>query len=161
MKAVKDYISEIINGTGSLISGMKVTIEVMVGKTRTVQWPRQYLPLPERFRGHIELLKDEATGFARCFACGNCARTCPSKCITVKGKKPEGAKKKSPNLFLLDYTKCSLCGLCVESCPANALSFSKDYCLAGFEKGDFSAMNLLSGLATPFEKEGSKEANHA
>ncbi len=158
---IRGYIKEIVKGTDSLIKGMKVTIKVMLGKPQTVQWPRQYLPLPERFRGHVELVPDSLTGFPKCFACGNCARMCPSKCIVVKGKKPEGAKRKAPTTFLLDFTKCSLCGLCVENCPVNALDFSKDYSLAGGSSQDFSQMDLLGGMASPFQLEASQEAHHA
>ncbi len=147
---ITNYLHEIVKGIISLAAGMKVTIKAMVSRTHTVQWPKQHLQLPERFRGHIELVPSESTGFPLCFACGNCARTCPSKCITVKGKKPEGAKKKSPTTFLLDFTKCSLCGLCVESCPVKALTFSKDYALASPNKPDFANMNLLISLASPF-----------
>ncbi len=154
---ITNYVHEIVKGTGSLLAGMKVTIKAMFSRTHTVQWPRQYLVLPERFRGHIELVPAKTTGFPKCFACGNCARTCPSKCITVKGKKPEGAKKKSPTVFLLDFTKCSLCGLCVESCPVKAITFSKDYSLAGALKDDFSNMDLLSKLASPFSSHVKKE----
>ncbi len=147
---ITNYMHEIVKGTGSLLAGMKVTIKAMFTRSHTVQWPRQHLVLPERFRGHIELVPAKETGFPKCFACGNCARNCPSKCITVKGKKPEGAKKKAPTIFLLDFTKCSLCGLCVESCPVKALSFSKEYSLAGPSKQVYSNMDLLTELASPF-----------
>ncbi len=157
---ITSYVHEIVRGTGSLLAGMKVTIKAMLSRTQTVQWPRQYLTLPQRFRGHIQLVPVESTGFPKCFACGNCARTCPSKCITVKGKKPEGAKKKAPTTFLLDFTKCSLCGLCVESCPVSALSFSKDYAMAGPSRQDFAEMDLLPSLASPFSTQASKEKDH-
>ena len=66
-----------------------------------------------------------------------CERSCPSECITVKGEKKEGKKKKTLALFKLDFTKCSLCGTCVEVCPTNALEYSNEYDLAAFTKEAF------------------------
>jgi NADH-quinone oxidoreductase subunit I len=150
---IKSYAQDIITGLVSLLTGMKVTIVTMFTKPNTVEWPRETAQLPLMFRGHILLVANETTGFAKCIACGSCVRACPSNCIKVKGAKPEGAKKKSPTLFELDFTKCSLCGLCVESCPVDAITFSRDYALAGLTSEPFAAMNLLSDVASPFEGE--------
>ncbi|RUM37378.1 MAG: NADH-quinone oxidoreductase subunit I [Desulfobulbus sp.] len=147
------YAQDIITGLSSLLTGMKVTIKTMFTKGHTVQWPRQTAQLPLNFRGHIRLVANDSTGFAKCIACGSCVRACPSNCIEVKGEKPEGAKKKSPTLFRLDFTKCSLCGLCVESCPVAAITFSRDYALAGLTSEPFAAMNLLDEVASPFAGE--------
>ena len=122
----------------------------MVTPPHTVQWPRQTAPLPERFRGHISMVPDEKTRYPRCIACGTCARTCPSGCITVHGRRPDGARKKVASRFLLDFTRCSLCGLCVESCPVEALVFSRDYALADYSDAGFRRMDLLKGLVSPF-----------
>jgi NADH-quinone oxidoreductase subunit I len=100
----------------------------------TVQYPYQTLPMTPRFRGHIELVKDEETGETRCIVCGMCQKACPSNCITVNGEKREGVKGKVLTEYILDFTKCSLCGLCVESCTPSAITFSKDYNLAGVKK---------------------------
>ncbi len=143
-------INEILNGFLSLLTGMKITLGNMFIKPQTVQWPREEAPLPARFRGHIMMLANDATGFPMCIACTSCARNCPSQCITVTGKKPEGAKRKMTDKFELDFTKCSLCGLCVEVCPVNALDFSRDYALASYTHHDFNRMNLLESLDSPF-----------
>lgn len=152
-KEISFYIREITNGLKSLLTGMKVTMTTMFTKGPTVQWPREAAPIPMKFRGHIMLRENEETGFSKCIACGSCVRSCPSNCIEVKGAKPEGSKKKAPTLFMLDFTKCSLCGLCVESCPVDAITFSRDYALAGPSAEPFASMNLLAGLASPFSKE--------
>ncbi len=114
---VRNSLMEIIRGLGSLLTGMRVTMANMRTQPHTVQWPRETAPLPPAFRGHIQLVVNEATGYPRCIACSSCARNCPSQCIVVSGKKPAGAKKKLAERFLLDFTTCSLCGICVESCP--------------------------------------------
>ena len=74
-----------------------------------------------------------------------CEKACPSDCIVVAGKKPEGEKKKALTKFVLDFTKCSLCGSCVESCNFNAIKYSKEYNLASTRKEDF-IFDLLKRL---------------
>ncbi len=144
------YIKDIIRGFASLLVGMRVTMQNMLSRPHTVQWPREEAPLPPRFRGHITVLPDEMTRYPKCFACGTCARNCPSGCITVSGKKPAGARKKVANSFFLDFTRCSLCGICVESCPVGALDFSRHYALADFDGRKFQEMDLLQDLVSPF-----------
>lgn len=129
-----DYLREIISGTWSLFVGLGITIRYFFQPVVTVQYPHQTLPMTPRFRGHIELVKDEETGETKCIVCGMCQKACPSNCITVNGEKREGVKGKVLTEYILDFTKCSLCGLCVESCPTAAITFSKDYNLAGVKK---------------------------
>ena len=129
-----DYLREIISGTWSLFVGLGITIRYFFQPVVTVQYPHQTLPMTPRFRGHIELVKDEETGETKCIVCGMCQKACPSNCITVNGEKREGVKGKVLTEYTLDFTKCSLCGLCVESCPTAAITFSKDYNLAGRSK---------------------------
>lgn len=129
-----DYLREIISGTWSLFVGLGITIRYFFKPVVTVQYPHQTLPMTPRFRGHIELVKDEETGETRCIVCGMCQKACPSNCITVNGEKREGVKGKVLTEYILDFTKCSLCGLCVESCTPKAITFSKDYNLAGVRK---------------------------
>jgi len=129
-----DYLKEIISGTWSLFVGLGITIRYFFQPVVTVQYPHQTLSMPPRFRGHIELIKNEETGGTKCIVCGMCQKACPSNCITVNGEKREGVKGKVLTEYILDFTKCSLCGLCVESCTPSAITFSKDYNLAGVSK---------------------------
>jgi NADH-quinone oxidoreductase subunit I len=129
-----NYLREITSGTWSLFVGLGITIRYFFKPVVTVQYPHQSLTMTPRFRGHIELVKDEETGETRCIVCGMCQKACPSNCITVHGEKREGVKGKVLTEYILDFTKCSLCGLCVESCPTAAIIFSKDYNLAGVRK---------------------------
>ena len=142
------YLRELATGFISLLKGMKVTWIAMCSRPHTVLWPRETAPLPARFRGHIELVINDTTGGPKCIVCGGCARACPSNCIVVEGRKPAGAKKKVLTRFSLNFTTCSLCGLCVESCPVEAITFSRDYALAGYDDNLFSRMDLLAHLQT-------------
>jgi len=138
-------LSEIYGGVKSLFIGMRITIGQFFKPTVTVQYPHQTLKMPARFRGHIELVRDPASGKPKCFVCKLCEKACPSDCITVEGMKPEGARRKTVTYYRLDFTKCSLCGSCVEACRDGAIRFSRDYNLASTSKEDF-IMDLFKRL---------------
>ena len=130
------YFSEIFSGLWSLLVGLSVTLKEFFSPTVTVQYPYQTLEMPDKFRGHIQLIADEE-GKSNCIVCMMCQRACPSNCISLAGKKEEGQKKKVLTKYVLDFTKCSLCGSCVESCNFNALEYSKEYKLASTRREDF------------------------
>ena len=60
----------------------------------TVNYPYESLAMPARFRGHVELIRDDETGEPNCVVCMACQKACPSDCIRVEGHKPEGAHTK-------------------------------------------------------------------
>jgi NADH-quinone oxidoreductase subunit I len=130
-------LTEIYGGFKSLLIGMRITLGQFFKPTVTVRYPHQALTMPPRYRGHIELVGNPETGKPLCFVCKLCQKACPSGCITVDGTKLEGDKRKSVNLYLLDFTKCSLCGSCVEVCREGAIRFSRDYNLAALSKDEF------------------------
>ena len=139
-----NYLKEIVCGAYSLAVGMGIVLRHAFRRPVTVQYPYESLPMTARYRGHIRLLRDAATGAPRCIACMVCQKACPSDCIRVEGHKPEGATRKVPTTYVLDFTTCSLCGLCVESCKFDALEFSKEYNLASTTKDEY-IMDLLHG----------------
>ena len=142
---MKNSLKEIATGFNSLLTGMRITLGQFFKTNVTVQYPHESLKMPERFRGHIELVRDPETGKALCFACKLCERACPSDCITVDGAKLDGAKKKSVTQYKLDFTKCSLCGSCVEACRDGAIRYSHAYNLASTNKEDY-IMDLFNRL---------------
>lgn len=165
---MKNVFADIYYGVKSLFVGMAITLREFFKPTITVQYPHQTLKIPPRFRGHIELVDDPATGKAKCFVCKLCEKACPSDCITVEGIKPEGAKRKTVTYYRLDFTKCSLCGSCVEACRDHAIQFSREYNLASTNKEDY-IMDLFKRLeaqriaaeqseATPTGSAGSQPA---
>lgn len=139
------YFAELFSGTKSLAVGMGITFKYMLKPVVTVQYPHETLKMPERYRGHIDLVPDPETGGPLCIVCGMCEKACPSGCITVSGEKPEGEKKKILTRYILDFTRCSLCGSCVESCKPGAIAYSKEYNLASTRKEDY-IFDLLQRL---------------
>ena len=142
---MSEYLNDVIGGFKSLLVGLNVTAREFFKPVVTEQYPHFVPVMKKRFRGHIELVKNEETGKPNCIVCGMCQRACPSGCITVKGAKPEGGKKKELTSYILDFTKCSLCGSCVESCNFNAIEFSKEFNLASTNKEDY-IFDLLKRL---------------
>lgn len=138
-------LKEVIGGFYSLVTGMRITLGQFFKPTVTVHYPHESLKMPARYRGHIELVLDTETNLPKCIVCKLCEKACPSECITVDGIKPEGAKRKTPTVYHLDFTKCSLCGSCVEVCRDDAIRFSRDYNQASTNKEDYS-MDLLARL---------------
>jgi len=134
---MSNYWNDVIGGAKSLVIGLSITGREFFKPVVTEQYPWEVPEMTENFRGHIELVKDEKTGKPKCIVCGMCMRSCPSGCITLAGKKEEGAKKKSLTRYHLDFTTCSLCGTCIESCNFGAIQFSKDYNLASTRKEDY------------------------
>jgi len=128
---------EVFSGFWSLLVGMRITLAQFFRKSVTVQYPRQSLKMTPRFRGHIELVRDEETGKPICYACKLCEKACPTDCIIVEGVKPEGGGRKAVSEYRLDFTKCSLCGSCVEACRDNAIRYTKSYNLASTSREDF------------------------
>ena len=134
---MKESLREIYTGLSSLITGLGITLRQFFKPVVTVQYPHESLKMPARFRGHIELVRDPATGKPLCYACKLCEKACPTDCITVEGLKRDGEKRKSVSEYHLDFTRCSLCGSCVEACKSGAIRFSKEYNLAGTSKEEF------------------------
>ena len=139
---MKNLIKEVWTGFGSLLTGMRITLEQFFKPQVTVHYPHESLKMAKRYRGHVVLVRDTTTGKSLCIACKSCEKACPSDCIVLDGIKREGEKKKSVTDFKLDFTKCSLCGSCVEACPIDALVFSKNYNLASTTKESFYQIDL-------------------
>ena len=148
---MKRAFQDVVGGFGSLLTGMRITIQQFFKPAVTVHYPHESLKMPKRYRGHITLVRDPVTGKSLCVACKSCEKACPSDCIVVEGIKREGEKKKSVTEFKLNFTTCSLCGSCVEVCPIEAIQFSREYNLASTSKDAFMQIDLAG------EPEGKSE----
>jgi NADH-quinone oxidoreductase subunit I len=140
---MKRALFELVDGFGSLLTGMRIMLGQFFKPQVTVHYPHETLTLPKRYRGHIILVRDPETGQSLCVACKSCEKACPSDCIVVEGIKREGEKRKSVTEFKLNFTTCSLCGSCVEACPTEAIRFSREYNLASTSKEAFYQIDLV------------------
>ena len=103
-----------------------------------VQYPKERLPLPERYRGFPFLVED------RCTACGTCAKVCPPQCIWIKRgtNKETGKPLRQPESFHIDIGICMNCGFCAEFCPFGAIQMGHNYEIAKFEGGNAFLLDM-------------------
>jgi formate hydrogenlyase subunit 6/NADH:ubiquinone oxidoreductase subunit I len=91
-------------------------------KIATVNYPTVKAVMPESFRGKIKF------DAPKCIGCKICMRDCPSMAIEIE----KVAEKQFKCYIYLD--RCIFCAQCVDSCPKDALSATKEFELAGFNR---------------------------
>lgn len=117
----------------------------------TVQYPKEKLPLPERYRGFPFHVIDPDTGKTRCTACGICAQVCPPQCIwVVRATDPEtGKRMREPAEFHIDTSICMSCGFCAEFCNFNAIKMDNNYEIAFYQRDHGEFLWDLERLSRP------------
>jgi NADH-quinone oxidoreductase subunit I len=115
----KLYIPEILKG-------MKLTLEQMLKKKETREYPEEKWVPPASYRG-APVLVLERNGVERCVACGLCSRVCPALAIEVQAAETEDEKERYPELFEINMLRCIFCGFCEEVCPEEAIVMSPTY----------------------------------
>ncbi len=138
----KIYIPEIVKG-------MKLTLEQMLKKKDTREYPEEKWIPPPSFRGRPVLAVEE-NGVERCVACGLCSRVCPALAIEVQAAETELEKERYPERFEINMLRCIFCGFCEEVCPEEAIIMSADYELAFTQYED--AIYGKERLRMPVEK---------
>ncbi len=132
------YLSGLLHGIKSLLTGMKTTITVFWRKKVTEQYPenRDTLKMFDRFRGTLTMPHNEQNEH-RCVACGLCQMACPNDTINVKSEiitTEDGKKKKILVKYEYDLGSCIFCQLCVNACPHDAITFDQDFEHAVFDR---------------------------
>ncbi len=119
-----------------LRKGLSVTLKYLFTHPVTVQYPNERLELPDRARWFHALETYEDSGRIRCIDCGLCEKICPSKCIEIVPKE-NADHSKEPAVYSIDFGRCLFCGLCVEVCPELAISMTKIYERAEYDRDKF------------------------
>jgi NADH-quinone oxidoreductase subunit I len=105
----------VVGDLSDRLSVLREMLGNLFRKPSTICYPFEKVPVPEGFRGRVELIDEN------CIGCGRCMRVCPAEAIAmvegpremeVKGKKL--MRKKKPQVAIF---RCIRCGLCEEYCP--------------------------------------------
>jgi NADH-quinone oxidoreductase subunit I len=139
MKFKDTYIGSILSATGSLLTGMKVTLKEFFTRKVTEQYPenRKELKISERHRAMLTMPHDK-DGNNRCIACGLCQQACPNGTISITTKnvtdEESGKSRKVLVEYRYDLGACMFCQLCVNACPKGAIEFSNEFENAVFDR---------------------------
>ena len=141
-----------------IIKGYATTLKTMVEPKVTVKYPDVPLKMPDRFRG-IQHFYPE-----KCIVCNQCARICPTECITLTGKpNPDPEKKvKVIDTFDINFELCILCDLCTEVCPTEAIVMTNNFELAAYSRDElFKDVKWLHENDTNVRKENNSSSPRA
>jgi len=104
---------------------VKELLRTLIKKPVTRKYPYERREIPERFRGKIVIDYD------KCIGCGLCARFCPAIAIKMVFIETSKGKRRKP---LVQVYRCIFCGQCALVCPRKAISYSKEFELATYNK---------------------------
>ncbi|MDF2720340.1 MAG: NuoI [Paenibacillus sp.] len=139
-----------------IVKGLGLTFKTMMQKKVTYAYPDVPLELPDRFRG-IQHFDPE-----KCIVCNQCARICPTDCITLTGKKnpdPESKMKLIIDTFDINFEICILCDFCTEVCPTEAIVMTNNFELSTYSRDDlFKNLQWLNDNNTNVRKENNLAA---
>jgi NADH-quinone oxidoreductase subunit I len=156
-QTVAGYIKSVWSGfesaTRSLKTALPYLLNVRSGELKkevTEQYPdpvssRGADELPARSRG---LLFND---IERCTGCGECAKVCPTRCISVETEPGASSSKIWVSVFDVDFSTCTFCGLCTQVCLPTSLTHTRQY-----EGSVFQLTELVSsfgrGRVTPEQR---------
>ncbi|NOX19990.1 MAG: NADH-quinone oxidoreductase subunit NuoI [Nitrospirae bacterium] len=109
-----------------ILKGLALTLSRLFTKPVTRRYPKEKRPAELGFRGLHALVRNPATGEAKCVGCGLCAAICPSRCIYIYTT--EGPDhKKVVERYEIEVLRCVYCAFCVEACPFGAVVLTPHY----------------------------------
>lgn len=135
------YFKDIGIGLMTVLGSMAVAWRHLFTRSVTLQYPTVKWTMPERARARLfNKIED-------CIGCGQCARACPTQCITLKTEK---RGKDEPEIFAsngtpiklrtvvydIDMALCCYCGLCTFACPTGCLVMTGDYEYSVYDKNE-------------------------
>ncbi|MBM2816958.1 MAG: dehydrogenase subunit [Ignavibacteria bacterium] len=145
-----NYFRNIWLGVWTVLVGMRITINHLVMRKVTNQYPDRYPDLksleeaklvPTNSRNRLFVDKEDCNG------CKGCERDCPVNCISVETTRVtpgdtvpllrSGGKR---NLwvtnFTIDMAKCCFCSLCTQACPTSAIVHTSEFEYSEYNRND-------------------------
>jgi NADH-quinone oxidoreductase subunit I len=136
---MRTYFRNVGLGIVTVARSMWVAWLHLFTRSVTLQYPTEKWNMPERTRARLfNKIED-------CIGCGQCARACPTDCITIETEKrgkdepPVFASDGTPiklrtYVFDINMTLCCYCSLCVFPCPTHCLVMTKEYEYSVYDK---------------------------
>ncbi len=114
------------------MSVLKEMFRNLLSKPFTILYPKEPVPIPDRFRGRVAI-RDE-----KCIGCSKCSVVCSVQCISMVDSPKEIEfkdkilmRKKKPQLKLF---RCIRCGLCERHCPTGAIYLKNELSDSGTDR---------------------------
>lgn len=135
------YFRNIGLGLITVLRSMGVAWRHFFTRSVTLQYPTVKWTMPDRSRARLfNKIED-------CVGCGQCARVCPTHCISIQTEK---RGKDEPEIFAsngtaiklrtvvydIDMTLCCYCALCTFPCPTHCLVMTGAYEYSVYDKKD-------------------------
>ncbi len=105
----------------------------MMRRKVTAEYPKEHLPLQDRYMGFPALTWDDARIEPFCTGCMVCVRYCPTQCMSAqmtdnpKFADGDSHRKKIIETFEINLGRCILCGICVDVCNFDAIEMSTEH----------------------------------
>ncbi|MEE8363324.1 MAG: 4Fe-4S dicluster domain-containing protein [Dehalococcoidia bacterium] len=115
------------------LKGLKLTLTGAARSKVTAEYPKEHLPVHERYMGFPALTWDAGRDEAYCTGCRVCVRACPTQCMTAtmkdnpKFEAGDSHRRKIIDEFEINFGRCILCGICVEVCNFDAIEMSHEH----------------------------------
>ena len=109
------------------VKALKVSLGTMMRRKVTAEYPKEHLPLQDRFMGFPALTWDDARIEPFCTGCMVCVRYCPTQCMSAqmtdnpKFADGDSHRKKIIETFEINLGRCILCAICVDVCNFDAI----------------------------------------
>jgi NADH-quinone oxidoreductase subunit I len=149
------------------LRGLLITIRWLFRKPVTAHYPKQHLPIQDRFMGFPALLWDDSNDEPFCTGCMVCVRECPTQCMTAEMKdnplQAEGKshRRKIIDVFEINLNRCILCGICVDVCAFDAIEMSHEHELSSYARNGARAdLPALLKLGRQYQTETGWEATN-
>lgn len=124
------------------LKALGVTLSSFRRQKVTAEYPKEHLPVDERYMGFPALLWDGQRDEPFCTGCMVCVRYCPTQCMKAemhdnpKFASGDSHRRKIIEKFEINLNRCILCGICVDVCNFDAIEMSHEHELAGRGRND-------------------------